>query len=176
MLDAGDPDTLKSMGNVVALYEIQGRYAEAETVFLAAIELRQDAQGEEHLNTLGSTTNLGHLYNSMELFDLLLAPAEKTDASAAVLNDAARTLLTHDIVDFRDPERARGFAERACALDEETGSVQSWGNLDTLALHQTGDTAAAIETQRRALALMPPGATPELVEHLAEYEAALMDR
>jgi hypothetical protein len=47
--------------------------------------------------------------------------------------------------------------------------------VDTLALaqHRTGDTAAAVETQRRALSLMPEGADPGIATRLAEYEAAL---
>ncbi len=45
--------------------------------------------------------------------------------------------------------------------------------LDTLALaqHLTGDTATAIETQRRVVELLP--ADESLAETLARYEAAL---
>jgi hypothetical protein len=47
--------------------------------------------------------------------------------------------------------------------------------LDTLALaqHMTGDTAAAIETQERAISLMPEDADPEMATRLANYEAEL---
>jgi hypothetical protein len=49
--------------------------------------------------------------------------------------------------------------------------------LDSLAAaqHQTGDTSAALDTQRRALELMPEGADPEMAERLSEYEAALAE-
>ena len=52
-----------------------------------------------------------------------------------------------------------------------------WNYLDTLALaqHMTGDTAKAIETQRRALGLIPPEyyqQRKEMEDRLAEYEAA----
>jgi len=45
-----------------------------------------------------------------------------------------------------------------------------------LAQHTTGDTAKAIETQKRALGLIPPEyhqQRKELEERLSEYEAAL---
>jgi len=113
-----------------------------------------------------------------ELLDLNLAPADAVDASAKVLNGAAWSLLTIKVEDLRDPGRALGFAKRTCALAEESGSDRLWTYLDTLALaqHKTGDTAAAIETQKRALALMPEGAGPKMAERLAAYEAAMKDR
>ncbi len=95
-----------------------------------------------------------------------------------VLNDYARDLLTIDAPDLRDPAAALPIAERACALAEERGTYGRWNYLDTLALaqHRTGDTAKAIETQKRALSLIPPEyhqQRKELEERLAEYEAAL---
>ena len=74
------------------------------------------------------------------------------------------------------PLHALGFAERACTAEEAAGGGQLWSYLDTLALarHATGDVAAAVETQRRAISLMPDGAgDPGIAERLAEYEAAL---
>jgi hypothetical protein len=40
-------------------------------------------------------------------------------------------------------------------------------------LDRTGDTAAAVETQRRVLSLMPEAADTGVATRLAEYEAAL---
>tara|TARA_R110002073_G_scaffold77541_3_gene187766 strand:+ start:3551 stop:6751 length:3201 start_codon:yes stop_codon:yes gene_type:complete len=113
-----------------------------------------------------------------ELFDLQVASADAVDASDTVLNAAAWDLLTIENESLRDPERALGMAQRACALAEEARSDQLWAYLDTLALaqHRTGDRAAAFETQERAVALMPLGAAPEVLERLVEYEAALKDR
>jgi len=124
-----------------------------------------------------------------------------------VLNDYARDLLTIEARDLRDPAAAHcvgadwppgnrddprppptqptvsaaalPLAERACALAEERGTYGRWNYLDTLALaqHMTGDTAKAIETQRRALALIPPEyhqQRKKFEERLAEYEAALV--
>ncbi len=94
------------------------------------------------------------------------------------LNDYARDLLTIEAPDLRDPAAALPLAERACALAEERGTYGSWNYLDTLALaqHRSGDTAKAIETQRRALGLIPPEyhqQRKEMEQRLAEYEAAL---
>ncbi|MEK7710504.1 MAG: hypothetical protein AAB341_01290 [Planctomycetota bacterium] len=96
-----------------------------------------------------------------------------------VLNDYARDLLTIEAPDLRDPPAALPLAERACALAEERGTYGRWNYLDTLALaqHRTGDTAKAIETQRRALGLIPPEyhqQHKEFEASLAEYEAALL--
>ncbi|MCB9846086.1 MAG: tetratricopeptide repeat protein [Phycisphaeraceae bacterium] len=111
-----------------------------------------------------------------ELLGLQTAEADKPDASDFALNEAAWFLLTHEIEELRDPARALGYAERACALEEAANGASLWQYLDTLALaqHATGDTAAAIDTQRRAISLMStPDADPEMHDRLAEYEAAL---
>jgi hypothetical protein len=63
-------------------------------------------------------------------------------------------------------------------LAEERGIYGRWNYLDTLALaqHRTGDTTKAIETQNRALALLPPEyhrQRKEMDERLADYKAAM---
>jgi len=95
-----------------------------------------------------------------------------------VLNEYAWDLLTIEAPDLREPATALPLAERACALAEERGTYGRWNYLDTLALaqHMTGDTAKAIETQKRALDLIPPEyhqQHKEQEQRLAEYEAAL---
>jgi len=86
--------------------------------------------------------------------------------------------LTIEARDLRDPAAALPLAERACALAEERGTYRRWNYLDTLALaqHMTGDTPKAIETQKRALALIPPEyhqQRKEMEERLAEHETVL---
>jgi tetratricopeptide (TPR) repeat protein len=98
-----------------------------------------------------------------------------------VLNDYAHDLLTIELLNLRDPSAALPLAERACAMAEERGTYGRWNYLDTLALaqHMTGNTAKAIETQRRALGLVPPEyhqQRREQGERLAEYEAALAQK
>ena len=106
---------------------------------------------------------------------------ERGEERPQVLNDYARDLLTIEARDLRDPAGALPLSERACALAEERGTYGRWNYLDTLALaqHRTGNTAKAIETQRRALGLIPPEyhqQRKELEERLAEYEAARAQR
>jgi hypothetical protein len=98
---------------------------------------------------------------------------DQTDSGA--LNDTAWDLLTFEYEELRDSRRALPLAERACLLEEANNGDRLWMYLDTLALaqHMTGDTAAAIETQKRAISLMPENADPEMATRLANYEAEL---
>ena len=67
---------------------------------------------------------------------------------------------------LRDPAPALRRARDACAASDTTDHAY----LDTLALaqHLTGDTPAAIETEKKALSLLPPDAPGR-----GDYEAAL---
>ena len=78
---------------------------------------------------------------------------EDPDASAQTLNTVALDLLTIEHKELRDPARALTMAQRA--LDKVGGN--DYAILDTIALaqHLTGDTVAAIETQRRVVELRP---------------------
>ena len=73
------------------------------------------------------------------------------------------------------------MAERACGKEEALGGGNLWMYLDTLALaqHRTGDTAKAIETEQRALSLIPESADEatreELEINLRTFEAALAE-
>jgi tetratricopeptide (TPR) repeat protein len=103
---------------------------------------------------------------------------ERGGETPKVLNAYARDLLTIEAPDLRDPAAALPLSERACALAEERETYGRWNYLDTLAMaqHTTGDTANAIETQRRALDLLPPDyhlLRKEMEQRLGEYEAAL---
>jgi len=85
---------------------------------------------------------------------------------------ARMMLLTHELEELHDPSRAWAYAERAWW---RSGGSDS-GYHDTLALaqHRIGDTASAVETQRRAIGRSRDGArTAEYEQRLAGYEAAL---
>ncbi len=67
----------------------------------------------------------------------------------------------------------------ALEANEKTGFANP-SFLDTLSLayHLTGDTAKAIESQRKAISLLPEGESPfrkGLEEALTKFEAALTD-
>ena len=103
-----------------------------------------------------------------DLFGLRMAAAEAASASILTTEAAAKTLLMIELERLRDPERALGIANRACELEKD-----NWQLLSTLALaqHMTGDSAVAVQTQKRVMAWMPEGADSEMAERMAEYEA-----
>ncbi len=181
------PDTLVSLNNLAVLYRDQGRYREAEPLFLEALEKRERVTGFAHPETIRVRTNLMMLYQAESrvaeaqrlAVDKLKAAtilAVREDATSYELNDCAWQLLTFEQAELRDPERALGFARRACAKEEEANGPELWNYLDTLALalHMTGDSAAAVEAERRALALLSPD-RPEragILQQLEVFEAA----
>jgi len=115
-----------------------------------------------------------------ELLGFQTAAAEAPAADADSLNSAAWALLTYEIEELRDPELALAYAGRACKAEEAAGGAKLWMCLDTLALaqHMTGDTAAAVENERRAISLLPSDAPEDarraLTANLQTFEAALM--
>ncbi len=52
MLGKEHPDTLTSVDNLAALYQAQGRLAEAEPLYKRALEGRERVLGKEHPDTL----------------------------------------------------------------------------------------------------------------------------
>ncbi len=99
--------------------------------------------------------------------------AEVWFPSAVDLNSYSWYLLTCGPAKMRNPKKALGLATKAVKKSEG----KSAGILDTLALayYQTGDTAKALETQRKAVALLPPGDSTlrvGLEARLAEFEKA----
>ena len=98
--------------------------------------------------------------------------AEGRSASASDLNAYAWELLTSKDEDLRDASTALRLAKKAVAESDEKLALI----LDTLGLaySMTGDKLKAVETQRRAVSLLPPGDSParsELEARLAQFEA-----
>lgn len=100
--------------------------------------------------------------------ELAVKAARHPDASAEHLNFAAWHLLTTPAEAHRQPALALEFALKANRLSGEKEPA----HIDTLALayHRTGDTAHAIELQRKALSLLATDAPDR-----EEYEKALME-
>ena len=61
MLGPEHPNTLISMNNLGLVLERQGKYEEAESLNLRALEEREKILGPEHPDTLTSVSNLGRL-------------------------------------------------------------------------------------------------------------------
>ena len=174
------------MANLANLYLPMKRYDDARAMFERILPTMRRVLRMGHPWTHFAMDGLAKAYINLdrredalplyrELLDLELATADDPDAAANTLNEAAWTLLTHDFEELNDPEFALGLAKRACSKEEAVRGANLWMYLDTLALaqHETGDTAKAIETQKRAVELNPDNA--ELVESLHRYEAALAD-
>ena len=75
-----------------------------------------------------------------------------THPEAAIVHSQARLVYFRDCVG--SAETAPYLARGACAITHNANP----GYLDTLALaqHLTGDTPAAVETEKKALSLLPP--------------------
>ena len=175
------PDTLRSMNDLAVLYFDQGLFDEAEPLYVKTLEVRRRVLGEEHPDTQRTRNNLLKLFKATGKLDQarpLAADvltsyrkrANGPNASANDMNGYAWELLTCVVHDLRDPVAALEFAKKAV----EASNEQNPGILDTLALAQqmTGDIAAAIETQTKAVSLLGPGPSAlrsELESNLLKY-------
>ncbi|MDZ8227763.1 tetratricopeptide repeat protein, partial [Nostoc sp. ChiVER01] len=59
-----EEDVATSLNNLALLYNSQGRYSEAEPLFIQALALRRQLLGDEHPNVATSLNNLANLYYS----------------------------------------------------------------------------------------------------------------
>ncbi|MBD2338416.1 tetratricopeptide repeat protein, partial [Calothrix sp. FACHB-156] len=59
-----EKDLATSLNNLAGLYDSQGRYSEAETLYTQALALRRKLLGEEHPDVASSLNNLAALYYS----------------------------------------------------------------------------------------------------------------
>jgi tRNA A-37 threonylcarbamoyl transferase component Bud32/tetratricopeptide (TPR) repeat protein len=197
-LGADHQYTLGVITNLGLLYNLMERHEDAVAMFETSLPIKRRVLGSGHPWTGKAMTglataylNLGRRDDALPLFreavELRVASADAPDADAKTINRAAWMLLAAEFEELRDPARAIGLAERACAAAEAADGVDLWFCLDTLALaqHQTGDNTAAVTTQRRAISLMPEGSenkklgielAPDnagLKATLEKYEAAL---
>ena len=65
VLGAEHPDTISSMGNLAAIYEKQGSYAEAEPIAASVLAVKRRTLGSDHPSTLTSVNNLAVLYRRL---------------------------------------------------------------------------------------------------------------
>ena len=177
----------------VVLRDLQ-RFQEAESMALQAKEVAVRLYGGTHETSQLCYERLADLYTAWDEaepdkgYDAKAAEwralpletkrqkAERSDATANDKNEYAWSLLTFEPADLRDPETALRLAREVCDMTNNSNPAY----LDTLALAQfmTGDIDAAIETEKKALSLLPAD-TPGRGEYeaaLAKYEAALEDK
>jgi serine/threonine protein kinase len=173
------PATLTYVANLARVHQALGRDAEAEELLIGAIPMsRIGAHNPRSLAILEHLVTLNAARGSMDQArawgaKLMEAYAELVELSGndpGVLNEYAWSLLTIEPAELRDPAAALQASMRSNAITGDTEPHY----LDTLALayHRTGNAAMAIETQRRALALVPISDPDraEYEERLREFE------
>ncbi|WP_133158959.1 tetratricopeptide repeat protein, partial [Microcystis aeruginosa] len=64
LLGDNHPHVATSLNNLAALYESQGRYTEAEPLYLEALDLKKQLLGDNHPHVATSLNNLAALYES----------------------------------------------------------------------------------------------------------------
>ena len=69
LLGEEHPSVATSLNNLAALYESQGRYTEAEPLFIQALEMWKKLLGPEHPNVATSLNNLAGLYESQGRYE-----------------------------------------------------------------------------------------------------------
>ncbi len=187
-LGINHPETIAALSNHGLILSVLRRDDEAEPALIAAWERGAATLGEGHPDVLATALNLTALYErhdwperSARLMPGLIAnlrrAAESQTAPPNVLNACAWILLTVEPGALQDPAAALPLAQRACDAERARSGPSLWEYLDTLALalHRTGDSAAAARAQREAIDGIPPAGEPyraQMLQRLAEYEAA----
>jgi tetratricopeptide (TPR) repeat protein len=69
LLGDSHPDTLRSLSNLAALYNNQGKYDQAEPMYVECVERRKTILGDLHPDTLQSLNDLAALYKNQGKYD-----------------------------------------------------------------------------------------------------------
>jgi len=180
------------MRNLGLFYRKMGRYDDACVAYEKELLTRRATKGMLHVGTWRTMRDLGAVYERVGrhedalvlyrelLANLPIAPEFGDDLPYAQFSVA--WVLTRDIEGLRDPDRAVEFAQRDVDVARAKKGRADPRSLDTLALarHLAGDTAGAIETQKRAIARLSPRAAKTVraayEANLRTYEAALRER
>ena len=59
---------MRGLNNLAALYYVQGKYQEAESLYQRALEIRERILGPEHPDTACSLNNLAALYDVQDKY------------------------------------------------------------------------------------------------------------
>ena len=180
-------ETYASLGlnasNLANVYFNLQRYGEAEALLTKAIPISRRVNGPAHDRTTAMIIKLmktfahqGRMEEArpwiVHCIEARKRQCEDAPSNPEVLNEYAWLLLICRPTDLRQPENALEASLKSNVLTD----YQNTDHLDTLALayFQTGDMGHAIEIQRQALDLLPPGHDDRgaYEKHLARYEAA----
>jgi len=176
--------TQESRHELAYLYHLQGKYAQVQNLYEQMLETSRHVLGSDHPETIrirGMLIEACAKQNRRDVARPLIdeqirvgrKAADASDAHPLVLNLIAMLLLTAEPVELRDPAAALAYAKRAV---QKTGSkVDDYMDTLALAYHLTGDYQKAVETEEKAITLLPPGNSParaEFVANLARFRRA----
>ena len=195
--------TLASMRNLAALYREMGRLPEAEAYARRAVEGMRRVLAPDHEDTLWALHELGKILEQQDRFEeastvlreacdgyariqlagvpYALAVLEALTKSLTALGRApeAHSRWREAFHQAPTPEigaKVRRFVEDVRSDPGFEQRDDAWQFLDTLAAaqHAAGDSAAAVESQERALALLSNGRGEcgDCVARLQSYRAA----
>lgn len=168
-----DPRLVGTLHNLGVLYEIQGRYAEAETLLKRVLAIREKTLGANHREVVRTLNSLAEVYNAQAryaeaepLFRKALATRQKTLGQDN--SDTARSLNDLGVLLYRKGKysEAEPLLTRALAIYEKTlgpENPETARTLNNLALlHRAkGRFAIAEPLLKRALAIHEKALGPD---------------
>jgi eukaryotic-like serine/threonine-protein kinase len=147
VLGAEHPDTLTTMSNLAAVYDLEGKFAETEALFSQILEIRRRVLGPEHPDTLGSMMNLGTVYGDEGKY----AQAEALDRQTLEMK--------RRVLGSENPATLRSIYNLAVIYEREGKYAQAEElNVETL------------EIRRRVLGPEHPGTLASMNNLAIDYE------
>jgi tetratricopeptide (TPR) repeat protein len=138
MLDAEHPDTLSDIQNLANTYAKQGRWKEAEELFVQVIEVRKKMQGVEHLDTLTDMANLALAFWNLgqwkEAEELGVQIIEKSSRVLGIQHRFTLTAKANLAATFWKQGRWRVAKELFIQIMEPSSRVFGTEHPDTLTL------------------------------------------
>jgi hypothetical protein len=149
VLDAEHPDTLSDIQNLANTYAKQGRWKEAEELFIQVIEARKKVQGVEHLDTLTDMANLALTFWNLgqwkEAEELGVQVIEKSSRVLGIEHRFTLTAKANLAATFWKQGRWRVDKELFIQVMEPSSRVFGTEHPDTLSL--IANSASAYRSQ-----------------------------